>query len=168
MRPTFIEDSFGHHVWATLRLIDACQPLTDEQLARKLPGTYGSILDTMRHLVSADSDYLALLTGGRVETHDEVGDLAELRAVMVADGEAWKELLASNPDPGMIVARRREDGSESRVALGLRLAQAVQHGTDHRSQICTALTSLGIEPPSLDVWSFAGSEGRVEVVEPAP
>ena len=39
--------------------------------------------------------------------------------------------------------------------MGIRLAQALHHGTDHRSQICTALTTLGVEPPEIDVWAFA-------------
>jgi uncharacterized damage-inducible protein DinB len=37
----------------------------------------------------------------------------------------------------------------------------VHHGTDHRSQICTALTTLGIEPPSIDVWDYGEQDGRV-------
>ena len=39
--------------------------------------------------------------------------------------------------------------------MGIRLAQAIHHGTDHRSQVCTALTTLGIEPPAIDVWDYA-------------
>ena len=45
-----LSDAFGHHVWATLRLLDVCQELDREQLETAVPGTYGSILDTMRHL----------------------------------------------------------------------------------------------------------------------
>ncbi len=33
-------------------------------------------------------------------------------------------------------------------------------GTDHRSQVCTALTSLGVEPPDIDVWAYARESGR--------
>jgi len=50
-----LTDAFEHHVWATLRLVDACLPLSPEQLGTAAPGTYGSILDTMRHLVGSDS-----------------------------------------------------------------------------------------------------------------
>jgi uncharacterized damage-inducible protein DinB len=45
--------------------------------------------------------------------------------------------------------------------VGVRLAQALHHGTDHRSQICTALTSLGVEPPAIDVWDYGLANGRV-------
>jgi uncharacterized damage-inducible protein DinB len=45
--------------------------------------------------------------------------------------------------------------------LGIRLAQALHHGTDHRSQVCTALTTLGIEPPAIDLWDYGALDGRV-------
>jgi len=50
---------------------------------------------------------------------------------------------------------------------GIRLAQALHHGTDHRSQICTALTTIGVEPPAIDVWDLAEAQGRLAEV-PAP
>jgi uncharacterized damage-inducible protein DinB len=61
----------------------------------------------------------------------------------------------------------RDDGSESYAPLSVRLAQALHHGSDHRSQICTTLTTLGIEPPDIDVWAMAEQQGRLRVV-PAP
>ena len=54
-----------------------------------------------------------------------------------------------------------DDGYERDAPIGLRLAQALHHGTDHRSQICTALTSLGVEPPSIDVWTFGVIDGSI-------
>ncbi len=52
------------------------------------------------------------------------------------------------------MVRHRDDGPMSHALRGIRLAQFLHHGTDHRSQICTALTTLGIEPPEIDVWDF--------------
>src|SRR4051794_2363101 len=146
-----LADAFDHHVWATLKVIDACLALTDEQLATTVPGTYGSILDTVRHLVGADASYLELLSEGRVTAIEEDSmSLAELRPVMVANGPAWTDVLASATDPDRMIVRQREDGSTSTAPLGIRIAQVVHHGTDHRSQVCTALTTLGIEPPLID------------------
>lgn len=168
MTTSLLADAFGHHVWATTTLIDACLPLTAEQLATTVPGTYGSILDTMRHTVGADCGYLFALTGGRVAEIDEDSmDLAQLRAAMVANGAAWTAFLAQDLDPEAIVTRHRDDGSQSHAPLGVRLAQALHHGTDHRSQICTALTNLGIEPPEIDAWAFAWKDGRLSETQPA-
>ena len=61
---------------------------------------------------------------------------------------------------------RREDGSGIDASRGLRLAQVLHHGTDHRSQVCTALTHLRIDPPDIDLWAFGIETGRI--TEPPP
>jgi uncharacterized damage-inducible protein DinB len=163
-----MSDAFAHHVWASLRLLDACLALTPKQLETKVPGTYGTILDTQRHIVGADASYLFVLSGGRVaQIEEDDMDLAALRAQMATHGAAWDAVLAAGPDPEAVVTRNRDDGSSSHAPAGIRLAQAVQHGTDHRSQICTALTTLGIEPPEIDVWAYGWELGTV-TEDPAP
>jgi uncharacterized damage-inducible protein DinB len=170
MTRSLLSDAFGHHMWATLRLIDACLELPPEQLETTVPGTYGSIIDTMRHTVGADASYLFVTTGGRIAQIDQIDedrmDLAELRAEMERHGPAWSELLTEDLDPDAVLVRHRDDGSETSAPLGIRLAQALHHGTDHRSQICTALTSLGVEPPYIDVWDFGLEDSRVTDVPP--
>jgi uncharacterized damage-inducible protein DinB len=162
-----MDDAFSHHVWATLQLIDACLVLAPEQLGTVVPGTYGSILETMRHTVGADASYLFVVSGGRTSAIDEDQmDLAELRATMEGHSAAWSAILADDPDPDAVLERHRDDGSETQAPVGIRLAQALHHGTDHRSQICTALTTLGVEPPFIDVWDFGLTDGRVVEVSP--
>ncbi len=162
-----LADAFAHHAWATVRLIDSCLELSPSQLATAVPGTYGSILDTLRHLVGADCGYLSTVTGGLVARIDEARmDLPALRAVMERNGAAWSTFVARDLDPDDILVRRRDDGSEVRAPLGIRLAQALHHGTDHRSQVCTALTTLGIEPPEIDAWAYAWQDGRLVETPP--
>jgi uncharacterized damage-inducible protein DinB len=164
---TLLDDAFAHHVWATLRMLDVCDTLSPEQLTTAAPGTYGTILDTMRHLVGADASYLFVMTREHVPNVDEEQmDLAELRAVMERNGEAWSRLLSAGVDPNEVLIRTWDDGSQTRAPYGIRLAQSLHHGTDHRSQICTALTSLGIEPPLIDVWDFGEQDGSVGEIPP--
>ena len=163
-----LSDAFAHHVWATLRLLDVCQELGPEQLETAVPGTYGSILETMRHLVEGDSDYLSIMTGDRshlIET--EQMDLPDLRGVMENDGILWASLLRRDLDSSAMVKEiDADDGYERDATTGIRLAQALHHGTDHRSQICTALTALGVEPPGIDAWTYGLQAGRVVEVLP--
>jgi uncharacterized damage-inducible protein DinB len=35
------------------------------------------------------------------------------------------------------------------------LAQVVHHGNHHRSQVCSALAAVDIDPPALDAWAYA-------------
>lgn len=170
MTTALLGDAFAHHVWATERLIDACAALTPGQLKRPAPGTYGSIIDTFRHLVRSDSWYLSFFRRQPTAPIDKTAamSLAELRSVTTRNGTAWMELLAGEIDPDADVVERG-DGWEFHAPTGLRLAQVVQHGTDHRSQICTVLTSLGVTPPEIDLWSFGEATGRTrEVGRPAP
>src|SRR6476620_5183527 len=155
-----LADAFGHHVWASIRVLDACAGLDDAQLATTVPGTYGSILDTLRHLVDADVFYLNVLQGGEPEPFDETGDIPTLRAVMEAHDAVWQRLIAGDLDPATVVIEHEDSGYDTHAPLGIRLAQALHHGTAHRSQICPTLTSLGIEPPDIDVWELARLDGR--------
>jgi uncharacterized damage-inducible protein DinB len=167
MNGSLLTDAFGHHVWATVTLLDTCATLSAEQLQTTVPGTYGSILETLRHTVGADVSYLALLSGGSVaEIDEEALDIPALGAAMAATGPAWAALLAQDLDPEATIVRHRDDGSTSGAPLGIRLAQVIHHGTDHRSQVCTALTSLGIEPPEIDVWAYAWKDDRLTETEP--
>jgi uncharacterized damage-inducible protein DinB len=164
MSGSMLRDAFDHHVWATLRLLDACRSLTGQQLETAAQGTYGSIIQTARHLVATDTWYLHRLTG-RAHIDEEDGlDIAQLREVMEGNGAAWSELLKTDLDPDAVVVVKVDDGSEFHAALGIRLAQVIHHGTDHRSQICTGLTTLGVEPPGIDVWDFGEQVGRTEEI----
>jgi uncharacterized damage-inducible protein DinB len=162
MSTSLMSDAFGHHVWATRRLLDACLVLDPIQLETPVAGTYGSILQTARHLVGADGWYLFLMNGRRDLLVDEDrSGLAELDAAMARDGEAWSTLLAADVDPGAMVIEVEDNGYRREASIGARLAQALHHGTDHRSQICTALTALGVQPPSIDVWDYGNETGLI-------
>ncbi len=166
MSKPLLADAFGHDVWANDVLLSACQALTAEQLETVVPGTYGSIIETLRHTVGADHAYLFVLTDGKVaEIDEETMEIAQLRAANAIAGPAWQAFIASNPDADATVTRHRDDGSTGSAPLSIRVAQALHHGTDHRSQVCTALTSLGIEPPEIDVWSYASKDDRLSETE---
>ena len=162
MAKPLLADAFAHHAWATEVVIDTCLSLNAGQLDTTAAGTYGSILDTLRHLVQADSGYLFALTSGRVPVLDARAlGLPELRAAITANAAEWSTLLATDLDPDAVVVRRRDDGSETHAPVSIRLAQALHHGTDHRSQVCTDLTAIGVEPPDIDLWAFGVHDGRV-------
>ncbi len=167
MSRSLLADAFAHHVWASLKLIDACVALPPKQLGTTVPGTYGSILDTLRHLVGSDTWYLHRMSGERTPLIDEEQmELPELRAAMERNGAGWTQVLGEDLDPDTVTHTYRDDGSETHAPLGIRLAQVVHHGTDHRSQVCTALTTLGVEPPDIDLWTYGEAIGRVIEVPP--
>jgi uncharacterized damage-inducible protein DinB len=169
MARSLLDDAFAHHVWATLRLIDACGALTSTQLDSAIPGTDRSIVATMRHLVESDSFELFVASGERrTFIRADRMPLAELGSAMTDIGGGWSQLLDDGVDAE---TESREvdpdDGFQRTAPLSLRLAQALHHGNDHRAQISIALTMLGVAPPALDAFTFGLQDGRVVEV-PAP
>jgi uncharacterized damage-inducible protein DinB len=167
MSGSLLEAAFAHHVWATVRVIDACLELSDEELQTSVLGTRGPMLDTLRHVVLNDAFELFILTGDRAfDIDQEDVSLPEARAIMECNGSGWAAYISRPLDPDETVHEVDEtDGFQRWAPLGFRLAGALQHGTDHRSQVCTALTTLGIEPPAIEVWDLAREDGRMFSLE---
>jgi uncharacterized damage-inducible protein DinB len=163
MTSTLLEAAFAHHRWATLRVIDACLDLSAEELDTNVPGTRGPILETLRHLVGSDSFDLFILTNDRAYDIDtERMSLSEARAVIERNGSGWSELISRPLDPDQVVRELDEtDGFQRWAPIGFRLAGTLNHGTDHRSQICTALTTIGVAAPRIDVNDFGLDVGRI-------
>jgi uncharacterized damage-inducible protein DinB len=166
MAASLLTDGFAHHVWATDHLLEACEALSPDQLRAPAPGAYGSVAETLRHLVATDVWYLTFFPVSQPPPLDEKAEtsLADLRAAMMRNAPLWTAVLAAATDGDEDVVEQG-DGWEFHSPLGLRLAQALHHGTDHRSQVCTALTSLGVEPPRIDLWAFGQATGRTSEVE---
>jgi uncharacterized damage-inducible protein DinB len=56
---------FSHNLWANLRLLERCAELSSEQLDAAIPGTFGSIRDTLQHIVTAADKFSRRLSQAR-------------------------------------------------------------------------------------------------------
>jgi uncharacterized damage-inducible protein DinB len=72
----------------------------------------------------------------------------------------WDRFLESPFDAERTFAIDWEDGNVRDVPAGVVLAQVIHHGSDHRSQICTILTTLGITIPAMGLWDYAEVTNR--------
>ena len=55
---------FHHNLWANIRLLERCSELSDAELDATLVGTYGSIRDTLQHIIWSElSLYTRIKTG---------------------------------------------------------------------------------------------------------
>lgn len=148
---------FAHHLWATEKLIEHLEGLDPEQLDGTIPGTYGSILSTLTHLIDADARYLLRLTTVSLSPYVDRGarPLAELRADLTEHAGRW-DVFLDQLEAGSLEAAvlGHEDYPDTEHAEGLLLLQAIHHGNDHRTQICSTLGALGHEVPDLDGWTF--------------
>ncbi|HWO69398.1 MAG TPA: DinB family protein [Actinomycetota bacterium] len=118
---------------------------------------------TLHHIISAGDYYRTLLAGveRRWRSADPVPPLDELARRAEELAAFWEAFLAEPFDPERIVV---DEGGRLEIRAGVLLAQALTHGTDHRTQVLTILTTLGVEHPDLDAWDYGRATGRVRSI----
>jgi uncharacterized damage-inducible protein DinB len=148
-------DFYKHNLWANVGLLDACAHLTDEQLQASAPGTYGRICDTLVHLFRAEDSYLARLLGRQPEDLLRVGEFPGIETLREHARQSGEGLItvADTVDPAQVV-RGTYRGEPYELPVIVLLMQAIHHATDHRSQIATVLSQLGMQSPDLSVWAY--------------
>ena len=154
---------FEHHLWATETLIDHLERLPAEQLDASVPGTYGSMIDTLTHMIDGDARYLLRLRDPTPPLADDrVGiALAQLRSEMPEHRRRW-EVALNDLEAGTLHASilAREDYPDTDPAESMLLIQAIHHGNDHRTQICSTLGALELPLPEIDGWDFWADRHR--------
>lgn len=146
---------FRHNTWANISLLEFCRSLTEEQLKTTLNGTYGSIYDTFIHIVLAENGYLARVSHTQRYRHPADAPPLTLPEMAIMAQETGEGLVqwAARVRPDDAVAMDW-DGTLRDVPKTVILTQVINHATEHRAQIMTILTQLGIEPPELSAWTY--------------
>lgn len=157
---------YRHHRWSNLTLINFLATLNEDQLQLSVPGTYGNSIDTIRHIISSDADYVRI-----IPDTPKVPQIAQ-------DGPfgGWQELrhIAETADTALIAYVDGliedlffidiDDGESFELTRSMLLTQIIHHATEHRSQIRTTLSSHGITPPEISTWAWRTSEDGQQVL----
>jgi uncharacterized damage-inducible protein DinB len=145
---------FEHNNWANLQIIRACSALSDEQLdAEPKSATKGSIRFTLWHLVASQQGYLALLAGIEPRFNwQSPPPFVELQEAASITGEGLLALARQEPSKPMKTQLQTKDGYS--VEPWVVMVQVINHATEHREQISSMLSSLGVTPPDLDGWAY--------------
>jgi len=161
MNNDFLVKLFEHNNWANAKIIEACLALSDEQLdAEPQSAVKGNIRATLMHFVMAQRSYVVALTlppgeGPRIQL-----TLNELKESARKTGEGLLALAKGEQEPLQNLAYIRDDFN---VEPWMIMVQAINHATEHREQIKSMLSALGITPPEIDGWDFGA-----EISSPAP
>lgn len=152
-----LPDFFKYNLWANLRMLDACAQLSEAQLDETMNGTYGSIRETLVHMLGAEEGYARHFTGSSplplLREFTTFPGFDELRRRAETSGKA---LITITEQGDLDQIFHLDNGTYECPAI-IVLIQAINHTDDHRSQICTLLTQQGIEPPDIDPWSYNDS-----------
>lgn len=158
-----LDDLARHNAWATAQTLAFCQGLDETMLNTTVPGTYGTIIEMLRHYIASEGSYLFRLSGAVPgfpwRSDDQVGiDVLQERAAVLAT--AWEQFLANDFDTETIGEGRGDNGDVFAIPAGIFVTQAFHHANEHRAQICTVIGALGLEAPDVSAWGYALDSGR--------
>ena len=151
-----LSEAFQHHTWATEKLLCHLRTLPDAALTATAEGVYGEVAATLSHMLAADARYLGYLEGNVPAAKtgpDASRTLAEMDDAVRDQAVRWRIVLARAGELDVTIPGRG-DRPALPHATNLLIAQALHHGTDHRTHICTVLSANGYETPDLDVWTY--------------
>ncbi len=154
-----LDTLFRHNLWANLQLLEACTPLTEEQLQTTIIGVYGTLGDTLQHLVKSERSYLSRISTGQMfRPPENEGPLtfAQMAASLRHTGEGFIEWAPKVQPDERVEVQWDNNGIQGPVQVpkAVIVTQVINHATEHRAQIMAMLTQLGIQPPELDSWSY--------------
>jgi uncharacterized damage-inducible protein DinB len=145
---------FAYNIWANARVFDICCGVEQASLQEPAPGTHGTIMETLKHLVTIEVAFSHML---REEPPDLEGpwkdfnahDLAWFAERVAQASRDYTELLGGASDaffeeplhvPWFDFALTKHDG----------LLQVLSHSAHHRAQVFSALGARGVAVPDLD------------------
>jgi uncharacterized damage-inducible protein DinB len=150
---------FEHNNWANRQIIQTCSALSDEQLdAEPHSATMGSIRETLLHLVRSQQGYLSVLTVAPDQRKETDVSFDTLDQSANNSGEGLLALVRGDSQPLEPPLRTRND---YRVEPWVVLVQVINHATEHREQIKSMLSALGVTPPDIDGWTYGASSNAL-------
>lgn len=162
MKPTdTLTTLFRHNLWANLRLLERCAGLKADQLKATTAGTYGSIQDTLQHIVTAERSYLLRISTGHPYRRSKdappmtITEMIDSARTTGSGLVEWASKIQAED-----IVQVDWDGTPRDVPKTILLTQAINHATEHRAQIMAIMTQLGIQSPELDGWTYFDESGR--------
>ena len=158
-----LEGLYDYGYWANRKLFDVISQLTPEEFTRPVAGSYGSVRNTMVHVLSAEAGWLSRCGGPERGPRLKPADFPTVESLI----QAWntveaqvREFLAELKDEDL--ARNAEfaiGGAEKRsMPLGALMQHAATHGVHHRGQVALLLRLLGPTPGDFDVLFYYGDK----------
>jgi uncharacterized damage-inducible protein DinB len=151
-----LRELYAFNRWANARMLDAAAQLGEEQFTRDLGSSFGSLRDTLLHILSAEWIWLERWHGSSPNRLPEGWDSADLNVLRVlwrGVEERQSRFLEALDDSRLdeVLAYRTFAGDPYTSPLGQLLRHVVNHSSYHRGQAATLLRQLGVTPPATDL-----------------
>jgi uncharacterized damage-inducible protein DinB len=149
-----------YHYWARDRLMEALEPLSDEQYTRDLGSSFKSIHDTVVHLYAAEWAWYRRWQGDSPTAllpFDQFPDLAAVRRAWIEQESKTRAFLGALGDDGIgrVFEFKLLSGQAGASPFDQMLQHVVNHASYHRGQVTTMLRQVGAAPAkSMDLIAF--------------
>jgi uncharacterized damage-inducible protein DinB len=152
---TTIIEFIRYNNWANQQVLKACQSLSESQLATPMPGAYGTIRDTLEHIIRGEAGYVRLLRGIQPQPYFNWEDRPGLTEMTDFAAQVGKALIdaaqrISQTDP----VEQEWQGKQVRYQARAVFIQIINHGIEHRTNITTVLNQGLQTPPDVDGWGY--------------
>lgn len=165
----YFESLARYHVWATGKLYEHIDRLSDADYRKDAGLFFKSVHGTCNHLLVAEHAVwfprFAEGVSNKVALDAELErDRAALRDRLLAAVRRWQALIASFDDARFAspLDYTTTKGIAQSLAFAPTLGHVFNHATHHRGQVTAAITAMGYPCPEIDwVWMLqAESRGR--------
>lgn len=149
-----------YHRWATEKLFESVDLLSDEQYRQKSGLYFGSIHNTLNHMLLVDQLWHARIQEVPYPVTDLSHELEQnpkvLETSLLNQCDIWFRECAAITDRRLEKDIRYRDieGKPARIKTADLLVHVFNHGTHHRGQISASLVSFGVPVPEMDYLYF--------------
>ncbi len=152
---------FDYSSWANTKLFDAISRLTPDQFTQPVAGSYGSIRNTLVHMLSAESGWLDRCGGptrGPALAPEDYPTLPQLLTRWQQVEASLRHFLAklTDDDLNRTIEFSLGSGPKHAMRLGDIMHHAAIHGVHHRGQVALLLRALGQPPGNFDILFYYG------------
>lgn len=161
MNASYFETLARYNIWVNEKLYQVCAGLEGEAYYRERPSYFGSIHNTLNHILVADRIWMRRFTGeGKTPKRlDEIlfHDFAGLREACRSEDQRILAYVAAldEADIDDTFSYRDMRGTPHALPLRVCLGHLFNHHTHHRGQVHGLLSQEMDEPPALDLVYFA-------------
>ena len=154
-----IRTMYEYNAWANQRVLDTAAELNLEQCRADGGASFGSVHDTLVHIVGAQWIFLTRWKGTSPSALLDAQAFADLAAIRQRWGEVerdTREFVAtrSETDLTRVVEYLNTEGERWAYPLWQQMIHQVNHATQHRSEVAMVLTRFGHSPGWLDFLYF--------------
>lgn len=149
---------YRYNGWANDQVMAVAEQLKPDQLTGPVEGMYGSVLDTAAHLLGVEENFLLLMSGKEAKYPDKP-DAGTIRQRLAANSAGFESFVANltNDD---LARRFPVPWFKREFTVEDGLLQAIVHSTEHRADLCGAITRAGLKTPPIDYIAWAIEAGR--------